>query len=128
STEEAGEYVQVGVLNRDVDVRTYNDMEVGDTWWFRLVGVDRLGRESDPSDPVSVTVEGIDGGDIIAGTIKGNRIEAGTLTVDLVEPGFGDAIQIDGNLTILAQQEAIDGVSADVTTVAGDVAAVADDV
>lgn len=124
SSDEAGPYTIVGVLTRDQDSRVFNDMAIGDTWWWRLVAIDRLGRESAPSDAVSVLVVGVDGADLIVNTLHGNRIIAGTIEASAVVSGFGAAIELDENVTIIAQQAAIDGVAADVGTVAGDVAAV----
>jgi hypothetical protein len=128
SQDIGADYLGVGTLNRTVDVRSFNDMGIGDTWYFRLVPVDRLGRDGTPSDPTPVTILGIDGADLIVDSIQGNRIVAGTLSVDRVEPGFGDALEISGNVTIVATQATVADVAADVTTVAGDVATVAETV
>lgn len=129
AADSAGPYVTVGVLTRSQDSRTFGDMAIGDTWHFRFVPVDRLGRDGEyPSDPAAIEVVGIDGADLIVDTLEGNRIKAGTLTVDAVEPGFGNALQIDGNVTITATQAAVAAVGADVAEVSGAVEAVAADV
>lgn len=127
SAAEAGPYTAVGVLTRDQDSRMFADMAIGDTWWFHLIAVDRLGRDSVASDPASVLVVGIDGADLLVNSLHGNRISVGTLSVDRVEPNFGNELEIDGNVTIIATQDAIDTVASDVTSVAGDVAVVSDD-
>lgn len=127
ATAAGGPYVPAGVLNRDVDVRMFSDMAIGDTWWFRLVGVDILGRDSTASTVASITVVGIDGDDLIVNSLSGNRITAGTITVDRVQAGFGNSLEIGGNLTIISAQADIAAVSADVSTVASDLATVDSD-
>ena len=118
-----GPYVPVGTLNRDVDARVFNDMATGDGWYWILVPIDRLENEGPASDPTFVEVVGINGADIIFGSAHGDILEIGSLKVNRVEPGFGAALELDGNVTIVSQQEAIDAVESDVATVAGDLAA-----
>lgn len=126
--DETGPYVGIGVLNRQVDVRTFNDMQRGDTWWFQLVAIDRLGNESDPSDPVSVEVAGIDGADLVVRSVTAEAVVLGSLTVDHMEPGFGAALEINGNVIITALEEGVAAVGDSVAVVEGEVAAVAGDV
>jgi hypothetical protein len=121
ASDEAGPYTAVGVLTRDQDSRVFADMEIGDTWWFRFVAVDRLGRDSDPSDPESITVVGVNGADLIVNTLHGNKLIAGTVTVDRLEAGAGGLLDISGNVVTIAATAALAAVADDVETVAGDV-------
>lgn len=58
--------------------------------------------------------------EIAAETITGDNIAAGTISVTNLEAGIGGQLNISGNVTIVAQQEAIDGVQSDVDGVSGD--------
>lgn len=60
---------------------------VGDTVQARLVLVDTLGRVGATSAAVSIVTEGYDGQDIIAGTIS----------VDKVQPAFGQNLDLESN-------------------------------
>lgn len=82
--------------------------DVGDTVEVRFVAIDPLGRDAGTSATESITVEGIDGDDIIAGTIHGNRIEVGTLAVDAVEPNFGESLNLYANESIVLMAERMD--------------------
>lgn len=73
----------------------------GDTVEVRLVAFDPLGRFAGASTVASVEVEGIDGADILAGTIEGNRIIAGTISADELVPNIGDTLNIAANESIV---------------------------
>lgn len=82
---------------------------VDDEVFVRAVAYDQLGRETGVSETASIVIEAIDGEDILADSIEGNRIKAGTISVDHVEPNFGDAVNISGNLIITGIQDRADG-------------------
>lgn len=103
---------------------------VGDTVDVRLVAYDQLGRETGISGIASVEISGIDGADIQAGTIEGNRIVAGSIAVDLLEPNVGEQLNLvaneaiqfivgrqgDQDTAISHAQETADGAQSDATS------------
>lgn len=70
---------------------------VDDTVYVRLAAYDQLGRLTGLSSTASIVVVGIDGDDIIAGTIEGNRLVAGSLEVDILAPNVGETLNIFAN-------------------------------
>lgn len=70
---------------------------VGDTVDVRLVAYDQLDRETGISATVSIEVAAIDGADILANSIEGNRIKAGSIEVDQLSPNVGETLNIFAN-------------------------------
>ena len=71
--------------------------EVGDSVPVRLVAYDPLGRETGASGVVYGMIEGIDGDNIIANSINGNKVVAGTILVDRLAPNIGEQLDISAN-------------------------------
>lgn len=118
SDTETGDYGLVGTLLLGQERRVISRLGVGSTWWFRLRAVDKLGRSSDPSLPSQVTVEGINGADLIADTIEGNSLKVGTIEARHFVAGIGQDIDISSNSSVNIIASRIDTVQSDVDGVA----------
>ena len=108
SVDEGDTWSTVGFLVNSDTNQTVGGLGVGTEVWVRLVGFDILGQESDPSNISIVTIIGIDGDDLIAGTVNANKIVAGSISADLVTPSFGNDLDIaaNGSITLVAGQAA----------------------
>lgn len=96
---EAGPWVQVGSpLSTKGSTSVAGAM--GSTVWVRLRSIDTLGRNGGISAPRSIVVIGIEGDDIEADTITGNKVRAGTLEVNHVSPTFGDDLNLSANESV----------------------------
>lgn len=110
STDAGDTYTRRGFMMAGDRTQSVSGLSVGDTAQVILVGVDRVGNQTAGSVASSIVIVGIDGADILAGTVRANTIEAGAINVNHLAPGVGNSIDISGNVTITATQEAITGV------------------
>ena len=86
---------------------------VGTALWVHLIAVDGVGIESAPSNPIQHTIVGITGPDIMANSVDANVIIAGSIKTNHLSPEVGNELVIDGNVTIVATKNQINGVAAD---------------
>ena len=100
SPSEAADFVVTSVLWVGQESTVLGGLGVGSEWWIRLVPVDALGRVGTPSAAVLVTVSGIDGDDVIVGTLHGNKIIAGTIEASQLVAGIGGQLDISANDSI----------------------------
>ncbi|MFJ4173415.1 hypothetical protein [Microbacterium sp. NPDC089696] len=74
--------------------------EVGSTVHVRLVPFDTVGRVGDASEIATVVITGITAPDLEAESVTANAIKAGSISVNHVEPAFGDSLDITANETV----------------------------
>ena len=91
-----GDWVPFGVVMRERGSAAIAGA-VGESINVRFDAIDKAGRTSGSSGVVLVVVAEIDGDDIIAGTILGNKIVAGSIEVDQLSPNVGDQLNISAN-------------------------------
>lgn len=92
---------------------------VGDIVTIRFESIDKAGRGSGFSAESSIVIAGIDGADILAGTITGNKIVAGSIEVDQLSPNVGGQLNISANESvqiIVGRQDDQDVTIGDVST------------
>lgn len=118
SATEHGTYTRVGTLFIDNQRAVIAGLGVGSIPWVRFVAVDSLGRESDPTAGVSITITGIAGADIVAHSIEVNSLKAGSITVDYLASSVGGQLTLAGNPSIVL----IGGQLADLTADQADTA------
>ncbi len=123
SVDDGATYERVGFLNAGDRTQSVSGLAVGDSVRVRLVAVDRLGQATTASEYETVTVVGIDGADIIANSITGNRISAGTIEVSNLSPSVGTDLDISANGTVSIIAGDVASVQADLDTTSGDLAA-----
>lgn len=88
----------------------------GDEVHVRLEAIDRLGRVAGTTTLVTITAIEIDGEDIKADTIEGNKIKVGTIYVDQLAPNVGDDLNLSANgaiTLIVGRQDEQDGLIAE---------------
>lgn len=114
SPESTGPWRRVGaVLFRSGGSITVPQFTVGTALWVHLIAVDGVGIESAPSNPIQHTIVGITGPDIMANSVDANVIIAGSIKTNHLSPEVGNELVIDGNVTIVATKNQINGVAAD---------------
>jgi len=116
SLNDGADWADVGFMTKGDRKQSVSGMSVGSTLLVRLVAHDALNQASAASEATSVVVVGIDGANLLPGTVGSNHIIAGSIGVNLVEPGFGDDLDIAGNGTI----SIISGQAANAQTAAQD--------
>lgn len=119
SVDEGTTWLVVGFLASGDRTQSVSGIGVGSSVQVRLVAYDVLGRPSAPSNVSELVVTGINGADILAGTVNANRIVAGSIGVNLVEPGFGTDLDIaaNGTVSIISGQAADAQSAADASAV-----------
>lgn len=122
SIDDGDTWRNLGFLTTGARTISIAGVDVGADALVRLIAVDRLGQATTPSAEVPIVVIGIDGADVQEGTMAGNRIIAGSISTNLVEPGFGNDLDISANdtVSIIAGQVAdvSDGVDANADAIA----------
>ena len=114
SPESTGPWRRVGsVLFRSGGSITVPQFTVGTALWVHLIAVDGVGIESAPSNPIQHTIIGITGPDILANSVDANVIIAGSIKTNHLAPEVGNELVLDGNVTIIATGQRIDGVASD---------------
>lgn len=98
---EAGPYELVGTLTTGRERQAFTGLIVGSTPWFRFVAVDRRGRRTTPSEAAGIEVVGIDGVQIIGGTIYGDRLVAGSVEVTALVATAGQDLNLESNASIV---------------------------
>jgi len=122
STTQTGGYSLIGSVLRGSD-RLLVSMPsfIGSVMWFYAIAVDVLGRESAPGIAQSVLVVGIDGADIIADTITGNSVKAGTIEARHVTATFGQELDLSSNEAVNIIVTRLEGVEDETGQLTGQV-------
>lgn len=120
---EAGPFSLVGTLTTGRERQVFTGLGVGSFPWFRFVGVDRMGRRTSPSAASTIEVVGINGVEIIGGTIYGDRLVAGSVEVTALVATAGQDLNIESNASIILVAGQVEEVAA---TAEGAAASVAD--
>lgn len=100
SLDDGASWSTVGFMPKGERTQSVAGAAVGATVLVRLVAYDILGQISAASEPASVTVAGFDGSDLLPGSVGAAHIEAGSIGVNHVAPGFGNDLNISANGTI----------------------------
>ena len=94
-----GDFFQVGERST-AGTMNVSDVSMGDIVWVRLTAIDKAGRAGASSNAVQATVVGVDGDDIVAGSI----------TVNNLSPTIGGQLDISANDSITLTAGRIDDV------------------
>jgi hypothetical protein len=114
AADETGPWQRVGsVLFRSGGTIPLPQFSVGTALWVHLIAVDGVGIESLPSPAVQHTITGITGPDIEANSVDANVLIAGSVRTNHLAPEVGSELQIEGNVTIVATRNQINGVATD---------------
>lgn len=85
STTGAAPWTRIGEIFEGGSAVIATGLPIGVTRWFRFIAKNSSHLFStEPSDEVSIVVQGVRGPDIAAGTITANNIAAGTITAEQI--------------------------------------------
>lgn len=122
SVDGGATFSRRGFMTSGDRVQSISGLGVGSEAIVQLVAVDRVGNETPPSDQETITIVGIDGADLVAGSVQANTIAAGVINVNHLAPGFGDTVNISGNVSITSTQAAVSDVQDQTNTNADNLA------
>lgn len=94
--DDTGTWIPFGPVLTRRGSATY-PTKVGDIVTIRFESIDKAGRGSGFSAESTIEIAGIDGADIIANTIQGNKIVAGSIEVEQISPSVGGQLNIFAN-------------------------------
>ncbi len=87
STTSGGTYTPIGSAMGNAGSIAVSSLSIGSMYWFALFAVNTVGVYSAMSSPVSYTIVGVSGPDLIANSVTANSVAAGAITADKLDIG-----------------------------------------